>query len=84
MNCRFAVTRLSNHLPYFRNLYDITNMVARCFSPFSIKRYFSLKNAKFDLFGSEIASWQIWLQIEWLIVLQATACKIRSTKVWVY
>jgi len=23
-----------------------------------------LKNAKFDLFGSENASWQIWLQIE--------------------
>jgi len=23
-----------------------------------------LKNAKFDLFGSENASWKIWLQIE--------------------
>jgi len=23
-----------------------------------------LKNAEFDLFGSENASWQIWLQIE--------------------
>jgi len=24
----------------------------------------SLKNAKFDLFGSDNASWQVWLQIE--------------------
>jgi len=35
-----------------------------------------LKNAKFDLFGSENASWQIWLQIEisYCDTLQATAC----------
>jgi len=25
---------------------------------------FQFENAKFDLFGSENASWQIWLQIE--------------------
>jgi len=41
-----------------------TNMVARCFSLFSIKRSFSLKNPKFDLFGSANAGWQILLQIE--------------------
>jgi len=36
-NYRFSVSRLLNHLLYFRNLDDVTNMVARCFS-FSAKR----------------------------------------------
>ena len=54
-----AITRLLSHLPYFRNFDDVTNMVARCFSSFS-----AFGNAKFDLFGSENASWQIWLQTE--------------------
>ena len=31
--------------PIFRNFDDAENMVARCFSPFSAKRYFSLPNA---------------------------------------
>jgi len=35
MNYCFAITRLLNHLPYFRNFDDVTNMVARCFSSFS-------------------------------------------------
>jgi len=69
MNYRFAVTRLLNHLSYFRNFDDVTrtrlpgafhNLVPNdnfhCQTP--------LKNAKFDLFGNENASWQIWLQIE--------------------
>jgi len=38
MNYRSAVTRLSNHLPYFLNLDDVTNMVARYFSLISIKQ----------------------------------------------
>jgi len=38
MNYRLAVTKLINHLPYFWNFDDVTNMVARCFSLFSIIR----------------------------------------------
>jgi len=70
MNYRFAVTRLLNHLPYFEisttlrtrlpdafhYLMDLSNDYFHCQTP--------LKNAKSELFGSENASWQIWLQIE--------------------
>jgi len=34
---------------------DLANTVARCLSPLG---------AKFNLFGSENATWQIWLRIE--------------------
>jgi len=54
--------------PIFRNFDDVANTGARCCSPLSAKRQFSLPNAfekpKFDLYGSESASWQIWLRIE--------------------
>jgi len=66
MNYRFSVSRLLNHLLYFRNLGDVTNAVAmqndNCHCQTFYKIYF--KNAKFDLFGSEKASWQIWLLTE--------------------
>jgi len=44
-----------------------------------------LKNVKFDLFGSEKCQLaNLVVNSHWLIVivLQATACKIRPTKVW--
>ena len=54
MNYRFAVTRLLNHVPYFRNFDDVTNTVTmqmvftRCFPlPYAFEK------RKFDLFGSE-------------------------------
>jgi len=50
---RFAVTRLWSNPPYFRNFDDVENTVARCFSPFSAKRYFSLPNT--------VEKRQIWL-----------------------
>jgi len=68
MNYRFAVTRLLNHLPYFRNFDAVTNTVPDAFRYLASNDNFHcqmpFKNPKFDLFGSENASWQIWLQIE--------------------
>jgi len=59
----FAVTRLLNHLRYFLNFDDVTNTVPDAFhylvSNDNIHCQTSLKNAKFDLFGNENASWQI-------------------------
>jgi len=47
---------------------DVKNMVARCFHNLVTNDNFNcqtpLKNAKFDLFGSENASWEIWLRIQ--------------------
>ena len=53
MNYRFAVTRLLNHVPYFRNFDDVTNTVARCFSQDACHCHTPSKNVKFDLVGSE-------------------------------
>ena len=61
MNYHFAITRLLNHVPYFRNFNDVTNTAARCSSPsdnFNFHCHMPLKNAKFDLFGSENTSLQ--------------------------
>jgi len=96
MNYRFAVTMLLNHLPYFRNFDDVTNTVARYFSVFSIKRFSLTANVSNAFEKRQI--WLIWqwkcqlanlvANRDWLgltvTVLQATPCKIRSTKVWVY
>ena len=74
-NYRFSVSRLLSLLLYFRHFDDVTNMVATtCQMLFHLvqnnnfhcqtlyKIYW--KNAKFDLFGSEKASCQIWLRTE--------------------
>ena len=82
MNYRFAITRLLNHVPYFRNFNDVTNTAARCSSPsdnFNFHCHMPLKNAKFNLFGSENTSWQIMVaNTDWLLVtvIQAAASKI--------
>jgi len=61
-------TRLLTDPSYFRNFNDNANTVARCFYHLVPNDNFHcqtpLKNAKFDLFGSENTSWQIWLSIE--------------------
>jgi len=71
MNYSFTVTRLLNHLHHFWIFDGVTNTdYFHCQTP--------LKNAKFELFNSENASWQIWLQMEiGCDSPMGTACKIQ-------
>jgi len=66
MNYGFAVTKLLNHLPYFRNFDDVTNLRTQLPDAFHLlvpqdnfRCQTPLKNAKFDLFGSENVSWKV-------------------------
>ena len=57
MNCRFfEISMLRTRLPDAFHLVQNDNCHCQTLS--------TLKNAKFDLFGSEKASWQIWLRTE--------------------
>ena len=66
----FSVSRLLNHLLYFRNLDDehgCQMLFIWCKTIiFTAKRSIksTFKNAKFDLFRSEKANWQIRMRIE--------------------
>ena len=83
--CRYG---LWSHVPYFRNLDNVTNTVASCFSPlFHCQTH--LKNAKFNLYGSEkcqLANLVAHRDRLTVTVLQSAACIFRQfyaiTTVW--